>query len=157
MTQRAPRPRLQINARLVREKDRERARELKRFLIYGAVVVVPLLAYVWQRIDFIRLSYRVEALRKEKTGLEDMNRKLTVERSHLLAPDRIESMARRRLGLIDPAPQDVRRVLLVGGRVDTVAGRAPAGATPGTEGPAPAFATLVPRLPGAPPADGATQ
>ena len=166
MTHRAERPRLRINARLVREQDRERARELKRFLVYGALVVAPLLAYVWQRIDFIRLSYRVEALRREKASLEDTHRALTVERSHLLAPDRIETMARRRLGLFDPDPQDVRRVLLVGGRVDTLADRAvPGGAEPGETQPggagpggradrtaAPAYATLVPpRLSAAPP------
>jgi cell division protein FtsL len=142
MSHRASGTRLRINARLVREKDRERARELKRFLVYGALVVVPLLAYVWQRIDFIRLSYRVEALRRDQAALETAHRALTVERSHLLAPDRIETMARGRLGLVDPDPRDVRRVLLVGGRVDTLAGGArPAG---GERAPAAAWAALVP-------------
>jgi cell division protein FtsL len=132
MTHRSERPRLRINARLVRERDRERARELRRFLVCGTLLVVPLLAYVWQRIDFIRTSYRVESLRKEKSALEDLNRQLTVERSHLLAPDRIETMARRRLGMVEPDPRMVRRVLLVGGRVDTLAGNAaPAGPGPG--------------------------
>jgi cell division protein FtsL len=160
MTHRSERPRLRINERLVREKDRERARELRRFLVCGALVVVPLLAYVWQRIDFIRTSYRLESLRKEKAALEDLNRKLTVERSHLLAPDRIESLARRRLGMVEPDPRHVRRVLLVGGRVDTLArgaapagpGRRPGAGTAADGGPDPGTTARAALLP-LPPAD----
>ncbi len=60
MSHRAEGLRLQINARLVKEKDRARARELRRLLIYGAAIVVPLLVYVWQRVEFVQVSYRVE-------------------------------------------------------------------------------------------------
>ena len=113
---------LQLNARLVREKDRARARELRRFLYCGAAIVVPLLAYVWQRVDFIRISYSFEALSKERQELQELNRELTVERSLLLAPDRIEQTARRQLGLVDPAPADVRRVRLIDGHVKEFGG-----------------------------------
>ena len=132
MTQRAGRQRLRINARLVRERDQARARELRRFLIYGALVVVPLLAYVGQRVDFLRLSYRVEKLKQEKQQLLESHKQLIVERSYLLAPDRIERLARRQLGLIDPAPEDVRPVMLRDGRVNLEERRA--GRTGGPEG-----------------------
>ena len=119
---RPERPRLHINARLVKEKDRARARELRRLLIHGAVIVVPLLIYVWQRVDFIRLSYRVEELAKERKQMQETNRQLTIERSSLLAPDRIERLARRQLGMVDPTPEEVRRVTVIDGRVDEVSG-----------------------------------
>ena len=138
MTQRDARQRLRINARLVRERDRARARELRRVLFYGAPIVGPLLAYVWQRVDFIRLSYRVEALKAERQRLLEEHKVLIVERSHLLAPDRIEHLARRQLGLVDPAPEDVRQVVLADGRVSLVGPRASAGARPPLPGdPAP--------------------
>ncbi len=111
---------LRLNARLVREKDRARARELRRLALYGAAIVVPLLVYVWQRVDFIRLSYKVEALGKERQELVERNRQLTVERSLLLSPDRIERVARKQLGLSDPPPADVRRVQVIDGRVDEI-------------------------------------
>jgi cell division protein FtsL len=114
--------RLQLNARLVREKDRARARELRRLAFYGAVIVVPLLVYVWQRVEFIRLSYSVEALGRQRQQLQERGKELTVERSLLLAPDRIESVARRQLGLTDPAPADVKRVQVIDGHVDEIAG-----------------------------------
>ncbi len=112
--------RLQLNARLVREKDRARAHELRKLALYGAAIVVPLLVYVWQRVDFIRLSYKVEALNRERQELQERSKQLTVERSLLLSPDRIERVARRQMGLVDPAPADVKRVQVIDGRVDEV-------------------------------------
>lgn len=126
MSEPKPRPRLRINERLVKERDRARARELRMLLLYGAMIAIPLLVYVRQRVDFIRLSYRVEEMKKERQTLLDTNKQLTVERSLLLSPDRIESVARRQLGLADPGPGDVRRVVLIDGRIDEVGTQAAA-------------------------------
>jgi len=137
VSQRAEGLRLQINARLVKEKDRARARELRRLLIYGAAIVVPLLVYVWQRVEFVQVSYRVEALKKERQELQEKNKQLTVECSFLTSPDRIEHLARTQLGLIDPPPSDVRRVQVIDGHINEVRARADAG---DDVGPAPAAA-----------------
>jgi len=122
MKSRAERPRLQINARLVKERDRVRARELRLLLLCGAAIVIPLLCYVRQRVEFIRLSYKVERLSKERQDLQEVNKQLTVERSLLLSPERIDKVARRQLGLGDPVPQDVRRVKVIDGHIDEVSG-----------------------------------
>ena len=124
--------RLQINARLVKEKDRARARELRRLLFCGAAIVVPLLVYVWQRVEFLRVSYEVEALKKERQQLQEQNKQLTVERSFLLSPDRIERLARKELGLVDPSPTDVRRVAVIDGKINEVGTEA--GAAGGGDG-----------------------
>ena len=121
--------RLQINARLVKEKDRARARELRRLLLCGAAIVVPLLVYVWQRVEFLRVSYEVEAFKRERQQLQEQNKQLTVERSFLLSPDRIERLARKELGLVDPSPTDVRRVAVIDGKINEVGTEA--GATGG--------------------------
>lgn len=115
-------PRLRMNARLNRERDRARARELRRLLLCGAAIVAPLLGYVWQRVDFIRVSYQVEELQKRKEHLEETRNQLTVERAMLLNPARIERVARKRLGLVDPHPEDVRRVTTTDERIDSGAG-----------------------------------
>lgn len=136
MSHRAEAPRLLINARMVKEKDRARARELRRLLVYGAAILVPLLAYVWQRVDFLKISYQVEALKKERQELQEQNKHLGVERSFLMSPDRIERMARRELGLVDPSPADVRRVSVIDGRINQVQARAgsPRGGSRGAAG-----------------------
>jgi len=129
-------PRLQINARLVKERDRARARELRRLLFYGAAIVVPLLVYVWQRVEFLSVSYKVEGLKKERQQLQEQNKQLTVERSFLLSPDRIERLARKELGLVDPPPSDVRRVAVIDGKINEVGTQVQASASAGADAPA---------------------
>ncbi len=152
MSHRAETPRLQINARLVKEKDRARARELRRLLLCGAAIVVPLLVYVWQRVEFLRVSYEVEALKKERQLLQEQSKQLTVERSFLLSPERIERLARKEIGLVDPSPTDVRRVAVIDGRINEVGpqanaggGSGPAAARAGSRVPAGAAARKAPR------------
>ena len=108
---------LRLNARLIREKDRIRALELRKMLLLGAAIVIPLLGYVWQRVEFIRGSRDVSALQKQKEELDASNKQMTIERALLLAPQRIERVARDDLGLIDPPPENVRRVRIIDGSV----------------------------------------
>jgi cell division protein FtsL len=111
---------IQVNQRLVRERDRQRSRELWRFLALAAVLAVPVLGYVWQRMDFLRVSRRYEKLQQDLQALGAQHEQLKVERATLMDHDRIERLARRNLGLVDPAPDDVRNVRLFDGRVGAV-------------------------------------
>jgi cell division protein FtsL len=110
--------RLRLNARLIREKDRARASELRRLLLCGAAIVIPLLGYVWQRVEFIRTSYRIDGLQEQSRTLQELNKQMTIERAMLLSPRRIEEIARGQLGLVDPPPENVRHVRLIDGRID---------------------------------------
>lgn len=111
---------IQVNQRLVRERDRQKSRELWRFLLTAAALALPVLGYVWQRIDFLRVSYHYEDLQKQKTRLLEEKEQLKVELATLMDHDRIERLARQRLGLVDPEPDDVRNVRLFDGRVGAV-------------------------------------
>ena len=125
---RAAAAQIQVNQRLVRERDRQRSRELWRWLVSAAVLAVPVLGYVWQRMDFLRVSIRYEDLQKEKQALLEVSEQLKVERATLMDHDRIERLARQRLGLVDPSPDDVRNVRLFDGRVGAVERTMEAGA-----------------------------
>ena len=112
---------IQVNQRLVRERDRKHARELWRFLATAAVLAVPVLGYVWQRMDFLRVSKRYEHLQMELQKLGEDEQRLRLERATLMDHERIETLARRNLGLVDPSPDDVRNVRLfdiTGGAVE---------------------------------------
>ena len=119
---------VQVNRRLVRERDRLRTRELLRFLGTAAVLAVPVLGYVWQRMDFLRVSYGYEALQQERQKLDQSIDRLKLERATLMDHDRVEKLARQRLGLVDPPADDVRRVRLFDGRVGAVERSLEAGA-----------------------------
>lgn len=121
MTRIRPRQsKLRLNARLIREKDRARALELRKLLLFGAAIVIPLLGYVWQRVEFIRGNRDLTALQNQKEDLEASNKQMTIERAMLLAPQRIEQVAREQLGLIDPPPENVRRVRIIDGSIRPV-------------------------------------
>ena len=110
--------RVEVNRRLVRERDRTRSRELLRFVLYGAGLALPLLGYVWQRVDFLRVSYKVERLEKRRQELGESNESLRVERAHLMDHGRIERMARKQLGMVDPPADGQRRVQVPGDEPD---------------------------------------
>ena len=119
-----------LRQRLHRERDRGKTRELVRFVLYGGAAALLLVAYVWQRVDFLRDSYRVQAMEQKITDLRKANETLRVQRSYLQNHDRIESLARKRLGLVDPDPGDVRRVKVGGGGVREVLQPIKAGVVP---------------------------
>ncbi len=70
-------------------------------LTFGAVF------YVWQRYQFIRLGFQVEALRSRKAALEEILEPLIVEADYLARPERLETIARERLGLRPPTTRQV--------------------------------------------------
>jgi cell division protein FtsL len=111
---------IQVNQRLVRERDRHHSRELWRFLLTAVVLAVPVLGYVWQRMDFLRVSKRYEKLQMELQTLGENEQRLRLERSTLMDHERIETLARQKLGLVDPAPDDVHNVRLFDGTVGAV-------------------------------------
>jgi hypothetical protein len=102
-------PGLALNDRLVRERDRDRARELLRTLALGIAILLPLLLHVWQQVTFVETAYRVADLRGERAKLQEALREMRLERASLEALDRIEARARA-AGLVPPPPEAVVRV-----------------------------------------------
>jgi len=82
-------------------------RELRPILFTIAVILAGALLYVWQHIQVIRLGYRVERLNAELSVLVQEEKELTVKIAQLKSLGRIEEIARRRLGMVDPAPSQI--------------------------------------------------
>lgn len=68
-------------------------------VLFGLCLV---LAFVWERVDLVRLGYRIEQLKAEKTRLERDRDQLRAQVSALSAPDRIAKVATERLGMVLP-------------------------------------------------------
>jgi cell division protein FtsL len=90
------------NEHLVRQVDRRRNRELALVAVTALTLAGSVLAYGWQHFQMIRLGYRMEELRQEREALLKVHRQLELERAALASPDRIEAIARRRLGMAPP-------------------------------------------------------
>jgi hypothetical protein len=70
------------------------------------------------RVQQVRLSYRLDALRGGRAEVEELNRRLRVEMAMLKSLSRIEGKARTELGMVAPARDQVRlaREFVPGGR-----------------------------------------
>ena len=106
--------RVVLNQRLVKERDDARARDLKRVVWVCAALLVPILFYVWQQVEYIRTGYQIEQLRGERNRLVEWNRQMKLERATLVNLKRIEALSRSRLGLIPPDPENTVKFRLTG-------------------------------------------
>jgi cell division protein FtsL len=98
------------NSRLRREVDGGTRRECYCLLGLGILVFLFGFLFTWQSFVYVRDGYQVEATRAEREALEEWNRQLRLEHASLADPQRIDTKARKELGLALPHPQQVIRV-----------------------------------------------
>lgn len=92
------------NLNVVREADTGYSREyLAMTLLLGAFLLC-LLFYGWQHYQWIQYGYRIEAAQKKRAELSEIGEQLRLERASLKSPKRIDDIARKQLGMVDPAP-----------------------------------------------------
>lgn len=73
---------------------------MKAVAVVAAMCLV--FAFVWERVDVVRLGYSIERLKTQKTLLERERDQLQVKVSALTAPERIARVATDKLGLFPP-------------------------------------------------------
>ncbi len=76
-------------------------------VLCAAVLTFGAVLYVWQRYQYIRLGFEVNRLREAKARLEERIEPLEVEAAYLSRPGRIDALARHRLGMRPPRPDQV--------------------------------------------------
>jgi len=120
---RAPSTADQQGARFHRESDRRRLRAMLAGVAVAGALVALVLGLVGLRMQQVRLSYRLDALRSVKAQAEEMNRRLRVEKASLQSLARIEVEARTRFGMVAPTQQQVQlaREFVAGGSASPAA------------------------------------
>ncbi|MGB9465607.1 MAG: hypothetical protein WBR10_10885 [Candidatus Acidiferrum sp.] len=96
------------NSRLVRNVEPAKMRNLWRTVALGSVVAAFFMLYVYQHFRCIDLSFQLEALRELRMKAAATNSGLKLEIAGLRSPMRIDSVARRQLGLTEPLPMQVQ-------------------------------------------------
>lgn len=94
-------------AAVVRERDRGRIRAMAGVLGVSCVLVGGVLGYVWLQVQWVRVSYEIEDLRRLRSDVEEQNKKLHLELTSLRSFARVDSVARR-LGFTQPARDQVQ-------------------------------------------------
>lgn len=82
-------------------------------LVAALGVIGMLLLFVWERVDIVRVGYRIEQLKTQKIVLQREQDELRVKVSALTAPDRIARAATEKLGMVPPQPGQVVMVSAV--------------------------------------------
>jgi cell division protein FtsL len=85
---------------------------VNRNLIFAALVVAFVLVacslfYVWWHHQIIALGYETSNKSQEEQGLLKENKKLRLELAALKSPSRIESMALKELGFVNPQKENL--------------------------------------------------
>jgi cell division protein FtsL len=95
------------NSRVVRAAAPRRLRECAKLVAMSAALALVVLFYAWQHFQCIQLSYQLEQLRAEHSRAVELNQELKLDVASLRSPVRIDSIARRELGLTAPVPGQV--------------------------------------------------
>jgi cell division protein FtsL len=95
------------NSRLARPMAPNRMRECARLVLLGGAIALCAFLYAWQHFETIQLRYQLESLRSERSQAAEMNQDLKLEVAGLRDPERIDTIARRQLGLTAPVPGQV--------------------------------------------------
>jgi cell division protein FtsL len=95
------------NSRLRRAVAPNHMRECARVVLLGGLIALGAFLYAWQHFETIQLRYQLESLRSERAQTTELNQELKLEIAGLRAPERIDMIARRQLGLTAPVPGQV--------------------------------------------------
>ena len=95
------------NSRLVRVVAPNHLRECARVVFLGGMIALGAFLYAWQHFETIQLRYQLESMRSERAQGAELNQELKLEIAGLRAPERIDMIARRQLGLDAPVPGQV--------------------------------------------------
>jgi hypothetical protein len=81
------------NTHIVREKDRQRNRELLAVLFLGVPIGAFLLLFTWQNLEVIRLGREATRLQKQLKETEAVHKQLESERDRLTSFETVEKQA----------------------------------------------------------------
>lgn len=79
-------------------------------LITLVVVVSAAVSQIWTRLEVIDYGYQLSRANREHARLQEINRRLRIEYALLKNPSHISRMARERLGMKPPTPEQIRRL-----------------------------------------------
>jgi cell division protein FtsL len=90
---------------MVRKKlDRKEIAAAAGFIL---LAVATLTFYIWHQAAIIQIGYETVRLEEKRTGLKEDIKTLELNKAALLAPDRVDRIAREELRLVEPQPEQI--------------------------------------------------
>ena len=95
------------NLYLVRERDRQRTRELVALALAAVPPAVVLFLAIWANLETVRLGYQLAGVSRNREALLEKRHRLEMDRAQAAALARVEPIARGMLGLVPPTLDQV--------------------------------------------------
>lgn len=96
------------NSRLVRYVEPVKLKNFYKTAALGSVIALCCMLYIFQHFKCIDLSFQLEDLKQKQTQAAALNSELKLNIATLSRPSRIDQIARLKLGLTQPLPDQVR-------------------------------------------------
>ena len=96
------------NSRLVRRLEPVKLKNFYKTAALGGAIALCCMLYIFQHFKCIDLSFQLEELKQKQTQAAALNSELKLNIATLSRPSRIDQIARLRLGLTQPLPDQVR-------------------------------------------------
>ncbi|NOY87246.1 MAG: hypothetical protein GXP52_08110 [Deltaproteobacteria bacterium] len=82
-------------------------KELTIVLLIAVLIGAGIFVTTWRGLVVIDLGYQIRGLEKDEAREARLNRELEIERAMLNRPERIERIARERMGMTEPVPGQI--------------------------------------------------
>ena len=96
------------NSRLVRHVEPVKLKNFYKTAALGGLIALCCMLYIFQHFKCIDLSFQLEELKQKQAQAAALNSELKLNIATLSRPSRIDQIARLRLGLTQPLPDQVR-------------------------------------------------
>ena len=97
------------NVHIVRERDRQRLRDLVTVVLTGLPIGLFLALFTYQNLEVIRLGHEATRLQKRRTAIENENKALQLELDRLTSLQQVEEKATK-LGFEKTDPRTVVQI-----------------------------------------------
>ena len=96
------------NSRHVRRVEPVKLKSFYKTAALGGAIALCCMLYIFQHFRCIDLSFQLEDLKQKQTQAAALNSELKLNIATLSRPSRIDQIARLKLGLTQPLPDQVR-------------------------------------------------
>src|SRR5215475_5787872 len=96
------------NSRHVRRLEPVKLKSFYKTAALGGAIALCCMLYIFQHFRCIDLSFQLEDLKQKQTQAAALNSELKLNIATLSRPSRIDQIARLKLGLTQPLPDQVR-------------------------------------------------
>ena len=96
------------NSRLVRRVEPVKLKSFYKTVALGSAIALCCMFYIFQHFRCIDLSFQLEELKQKQAQAAALNSELKLNIAALSRPSRIDQIARLKLGLTQPLPDQVR-------------------------------------------------